>query len=170
MERTITVSEHVYAALQRQAEQTHQSLDTLAENWLRQHLDLERYPELEWRQGPGGWRVGIKGTAIDVYTVVGYSQAGYSPQEIASELLPRLSPEQVRAALRYYAEYPDEIEQILAESETEASKARLYRSLGPEAYRRLTGLPDQPRVIQEARAKYAHDVDETDSRGIPTLA
>jgi uncharacterized protein (DUF433 family) len=141
MERTITVSEHVYAALQRQAEQTHQSLDTLAENWLRQHLDLERYPELEWRQGPGGWRVGIKGTAIDVYTVVGYSQAGYSPQKIASELLPRLSPEQVRAALRYYAEYPDEIDQILAESETEASKARLYRSLGTEIYRRLTGLP-----------------------------
>jgi hypothetical protein len=84
MECTITVSEHVYAALQRQAERSRQSLDTLAEKWLRQHLDLERDPELEWRQGPG--------------------------------------------------------------------------------------LPDQPRVIQEAHAKYAHDVDETDSRGIPTLA
>jgi len=68
---------------------------------------------MEWRQGPGGWRVGIRDTAIDVYTVVGYSQAGYSPQEIASDLLPRLSLEQVRAALRYYAEYPDEIEHTL---------------------------------------------------------
>ena len=66
--------------------------------------------------------------------------------DIAGELLPRLSPEQVRAALRYYAEYPDEIERILAESETEASKAWLYRSLGPEAYRRLTGLSGQPRI------------------------
>lgn len=155
---------YTYAALQRQAGRSRQSPDTLAENWLRQHLDLEHYPELEWRQGPGGWRVSVKDTAIDVYTVVGYSHAGYSLQEIAGELLPQLSPEQVRAALRYYAEYPDEIEQILAESETDASKAWLYRSLGPEAYRRLTGLSDQPRIIQEARARYAPDVDPTDEQ------
>jgi uncharacterized protein (DUF433 family) len=162
MERTITVSEQVYAALQRQAERSRQSPDTLAENWLRQHLDLERHPELEWRQGPDGWRVGIRDTAIDVYTVVGYSHAGYSPQEIASELLPRLSLEQVRAALRYYAEYPDEIDRTLAESETESSKAHLYRSLGPEAYRRLTSQIEQPRIIQEARVKYTEDIDEAD--------
>jgi len=68
-------------------------------------------------------------------------------------LLPRLSLEQVRAALRYYAEYPDEIDQILAESETEASKAQMYRTLGPKAYRRLTGLSDQPRIVQEARTR-----------------
>lgn len=92
MERTITVSEHVYAALQRQAARSHKSLDTLVEDWLRQHLDLERYPELEWRQGAGGWRVGVKGATIDVYIVVGYSQIGYTPQEIATELLPGLSP------------------------------------------------------------------------------
>ena len=102
-------------------------------------MDIERYPDLEWRQGPGGWRVGIRDTAIDVYTIVGYTYAGYSPQEIASELLPQLSLEQVRAALHYYAEYPDEIDQVLSESETEFSKARLYRTLGPEAYHRLTG-------------------------------
>jgi uncharacterized protein (DUF433 family) len=144
MERTITVSEQVYAALQRQAVHSQKSLDALAEKWLKQHLDLERYPELEWRQGPGGWRAGIKGTAIDVYTVIGYSQAGYSPQEIADELLPILSVEQVRTALGYYAEYPDEIDQTLAKSETEASKAQLYRTLGPVGYHHLTGSTDQP--------------------------
>jgi uncharacterized protein (DUF433 family) len=161
MERTITVSEHVYAALKRRAARTRQSLDTLVENWLRQHLDLEHYPDLEWRQGPGGWRVGVKGTAIDVYTIAGYSQAGYSLQEITGELLPKLSLEQVRAALRYYAEYPEEIEQILAQSEADISKARLYRTLGPEAYQRLTGLSNQPRIIQESRAQYDHEADTT---------
>ncbi|MBU0705529.1 MAG: hypothetical protein KKC18_16895 [Chloroflexi bacterium] len=55
-------------------------MDALAESWLKQRLDLGRYPELKWRYGPGGWRVGIGDTAIDVYTVVGYSQIGYSPQ------------------------------------------------------------------------------------------
>ena len=154
MEHTITVSEQVYAALQRQVVRSHQPMGALVERWLKQHLDLERYPELEWRRGPGGWRVGIKGTAIDVYAVVGYSRAGYSPQEIASELLPRLSLEQVRAALRYYAEYPDEIDLVLAEGEPETVKARLYRSVGRAGYRRLSGLSVLPRAIREGRIKY----------------
>jgi hypothetical protein len=76
--------------------------------------------------------------------------------------LPRLSLEQVRAAIRYYAEYPEQIDRTLAEGETESSKAQLYRSLGPEAYRRLTGQTEQPRIIQEAHAKYTRDINEAD--------
>jgi uncharacterized protein (DUF433 family) len=157
MERTITISEEIYAALQREADQHQQDADTLAEGWLRQHLNLDKYPDLEWRQGAAGWRVGIKGTAIDVYTAVGYSQAGYSAQEIAGDLLPQLSLEQVHSALRYYADYPDEIDRILAESEPEAIKARLYRSLGPTGYRRLTAETEEPTRIREARARYRPD-------------
>ena len=132
MERTITLSEETYTALQHQASRRQQAPDSLAEVWLKQRLNLENYPDLEWRQGVGGWRAGIKGTAIDVYTVVGYALAGYSPQEIAADLLPQLSFDQVRATLQYYAEYPDEIDQILAESEPESVKAHLYRALGPK--------------------------------------
>jgi uncharacterized protein (DUF433 family) len=157
MERTIKISEEIYAALQHQASQQRQDADTLAEGWLRQHLNLDQYPDLEWRQGAAGWRVGIQGTAIDVVTAVGYSQAGYSVQEIAGELLPQLSLEQVRTALRYYADYPDEIDRVLAESEPEAIKARLYRSLGPTGYRRLTGETEEPTRIREARARYESD-------------
>ena len=162
MEHTIAVSEQTYKALKRQAARSHRPMNALVEDWLKQRLDLARYPELEWRQGPGSWRVGIKGAAIDVHSVVGYSCAGYSPQEISDELLPRLSLEQVYAALRYYAEYPDEIDSALAEGKVEALKARLYRTLGPADYQRLTGLSDQPRAIQETRAKYDEGADECD--------
>jgi uncharacterized protein (DUF433 family) len=165
MGHTITVSNQVYEGLQREATRNRQSLDTLAERWLTQHLDLERYPELTWREGPGGWRVGIKGTAADVYTVVGYVQAGYSPQEIANEMLPGLALNLVRTALRYYAEYPDEIDRALADNQPEAAKAWLYRTLGPEAYRQMTGSSDAPRVIREAHARYdvpAQPSDEDD--------
>ena len=162
MERTIALSEQIYLALQRRATRSRESINVLVESLLKQHLDLERYPELEWREGTGGWRVGVKGTAIDVYTVVGCSQAGYSHQEIADELLPRLGLEQVQAALRYYAEYPGEIDRILAQGEAEAVKAQFYRSLGPEGYRRLTNLSGQPRAIREARARYEDDGEGTD--------
>lgn len=162
MGQTISISEQVYTALQRQAERSSKSLDALAELFLKQHLDIERYPDLEWRQGPGGWRVGIKDTAIDIYTVVGYSRAGYSPQEIAEDVLPQLSLQQVHAALRYYADYPGEVDQILAENETETSKAWLYRTLGPAAYRRLTNSSGIPRAIREADARYGNDAERSD--------
>jgi uncharacterized protein (DUF433 family) len=161
MEHTITVSEQVYLALQRQATRRRKPLEVLAENWLKQHLDLEHHSDLEWRQGPGGWRVGIQDTAIDVHTIVGYSHLGYTPQEIADELLPRLSLEQVHAALEYYAEYPDEIDQILAESEPEATKARLHRTLGPTIYRHLIGVSEQSDVVQETRPPYNQDSEST---------
>jgi uncharacterized protein (DUF433 family) len=157
MERTIAVSEETYAALQHEASQHRQEADALAEAWLRQHLNLDKYPDLEWRQEAAGWRVGIKGTAIDVYTVVGCSQVGYSAQEISGDLLPELSLEQVASATRYYADYPDEIDRILAESEPEAIEARLYRSLGPTGYRRMTGETEEPTRIREARARYGSD-------------
>ena len=157
MERTIAISEEIYAALEHEASQLRQDADTLAEGWLRQHLNLDKFPDLEWRQGATGWRAGIKGTAIDVYTVVGYSQAGYGVQDIAGDLLPQLSLEQVHSALRYYADYPDEIDRILSESEPEAIKARLYRSLGPTGYRRMTGETEEPTRIRQARARYESD-------------
>jgi uncharacterized protein (DUF433 family) len=153
----ITLPENLYAALQHRARQHRQTTEALVEEWLKQLLNLERYPHLEWRQGAGGWRTGVKGTAIDVYTVAGYSQAGYSPREIADTLLPQLSIEQVQTALQYYADHPAEIDKLLAENEPEIAKARLYRALGPVAYRQVTGQNTEPSIIQEARSKYRTD-------------
>lgn len=135
MERTITVSESLYEALKEEAERSARPVDLLAAEWLQQRLNLEQYPELEWRLGPGGWRVGVRDTPVDVYTVVGYVHAGYEPKQIAEEMLPRLAPLQISAALRYYAEHPEEIDAILKSD----SRNYLERALGREAYRRLTG-------------------------------
>lgn len=157
MTHTITLSKKVHDALQRRALFTHSSPDSLVERWVKQRLELDVYSELTWRHGPSGWRVGVKGTAVDVYTIVAYSQIGYTPHEIAVELLPALSLEQVRTALQYYADYPNEIDYILSQNEPEMSKARLYRSLGPKAYRQVTGSSTLPRIIADTRAPYQND-------------
>ncbi len=142
MENTISLSEETYTALQQKACIGPKPIDSLVDSWVRQHLNLDNYSDLEWRQGVGGWRIGVKGTAIDVYTVVGFFKTGCSPREIADEMLPGLSLGQVHSALRNYTEFPDEIDQIIADGEAEQINARLYRALGPEGYRRLTGKLD----------------------------
>ena len=57
MEHSIVVSEALFAALQHRARREQKPVDRLAADWLTQHLDLTSYPELESREGPGGWRV-----------------------------------------------------------------------------------------------------------------
>ncbi len=154
MTHTVTLSEQLHNALQKRAQSTHTSPDSLVEQWVRERLDLEQYAPLEWRRGPSGWRVGIKGTAIDVHTVVGYSQVGYTPQEIAEEILPALSLTQIHTALRYYADFPDEIDEALSRNDPDMSKARLYRSLGPTLYYQVTGSSTPPHIIADAQPPY----------------
>ena len=157
MTHTITLSKPVHTALQKQAAFVHSSPDSLAERWVQQRLESEQYPELTLRHGASGWRMGIKNSAIDVYTVVGYSQAGYTPQEIADEMLSTLSVAQVRIALRYYADFPDEIDHMLSLNTPDISKTRLYRSLGPALYYQITGSTTPPRIIAEERAPYQNE-------------
>ncbi len=81
MENTISLSDETYTALQQKACIGHKPIDSLVDSWVRQHLNLDNYSDLEWRQGVGGWRIGVKGTAIDVYTVVGFFNTGCSPRD-----------------------------------------------------------------------------------------
>jgi hypothetical protein len=69
-------------------------------------------------------------------------------------MLPQLVESQVRAALKYYAEYPDRIDAILADTQPKAVKAQLYKRLGPEAYEKLMGQRAEPAVIRELRSPY----------------
>lgn len=138
MTQTISLTDDLYQGLQQYAQELQLAPDLLAQRWLRQALQLQHYPELEWRDGPGGRRVGIKGSAIDLYTIVGYVHAGYSPQVLVTEILPQLTPTQIATALRYYAEYPQEIDQILADNEPDAAQRQLVSYF--ELYRDLMQL------------------------------
>ena len=142
MSHTIQISSTLYQALQKQAERQQKTVESVAEMWLQPYLNLAQYPNLEWRQGPGGWRVGIKGTAIDVYTIVGYVKAGYTAPAIA-ETLPQLSQDQIQMALRYYVAHPEDIDNIVAANTAEAVQAHLVTLIGVENMQKLTGQRSQ---------------------------
>src|SRR5947207_3216390 len=56
----------------------------------------------------------ISGTRIGVHDVVSYARLYEGDlQRVRDEALPHLSPEQVRAAMEFYAAHTDEIEAIL---------------------------------------------------------
>jgi uncharacterized protein (DUF433 family) len=141
MERKITVSEALYEMLQREASRRERTPDALAEEMLAQEL-LPQHPHVELVTGRGGPRAVIRGTRVGVDVILGYTRAGHSPEAIADEILPHLTPAQVYDALSYAHDHP-ELLAALDEHSVAAWQARLRARLDPEDYARLTGTnPD----------------------------
>jgi len=115
-----------------------QSPDKLVEEWLVRHL-LPQHPHVEVVASRSGPRPVVRGTRVGVDAVVGYNRAGYTPEQIATELLPHLTLAQVYDALSYYHDHVDEIDALLEANSIAAWQERMRQRLGDTAYARLTG-------------------------------
>jgi uncharacterized protein (DUF433 family) len=138
MPETIYVSKRVYQAVVKEATSRHQSPDQFVEEWLTYHL-LPQHPHVEIVESRSGSRAVIKATRVGVDIIVGYHRAGYTPEQIVTELLPHLTLAQVYDALAYYHDHADEIDALLETNTTEAWQERLRQRMGDTAYAKLAG-------------------------------
>ena len=86
---------------------------------------MERHPGIVFRSGPAGRRAGLVG-GPDIWEVVRAFIGADDGVEVTPEGISRrtgLTPEEVRTALRYYAEYPDEIGDWIRRVDEEADRA-----------------------------------------------
>lgn len=86
-------------------------------------LRTRRFPGLAFRGSDWNRRPWVIGTALDVWEIVAASRSFASPLEMAAKT--DLSESQIRLALAYYEEFPEEIDDAIRESETPL--ARLQR-------------------------------------------
>lgn len=135
---TIRVSAAVYQAVAKEAAARDQSPDKFVEEWLARRL-LPQHPHVEVIESRSGPRAVVRGTRVGVDVVVGYNHAGYTPEQIATELLPHLTLAQVYDALAYYHDHVDEVDAALEANSTDAWQERLRQRMGDTAYARLTG-------------------------------
>lgn len=135
---TIRISETVYRALAQEAAARQQSPDRFAEEWLARHL-LPQHPHIEIIEGRSGSRPLIQGTRVGVDVVVGYHRAGYTAEQIATDILPHLTLAQVYDALSYYHDHVDQVEALLDANSATAWQSRLRQQMSDEDYARLTG-------------------------------
>ncbi len=96
----------------------------LAQRYIDEGLRLERHPGIVFRDGPAGRRPVVVG-GPDVWEVI---IAARSAPERGARLIEALTerigagPEKIRVAVRYYAEYPDEIDRWMERVEAEAER------------------------------------------------
>jgi uncharacterized protein (DUF433 family) len=138
MNNVIRLSDALYRVVTREAAARQRTPDELAEELLARQL-LPQHPHVEVVESRSGPRAVVRGTRVGVDVVVGYARAGYTPEQIASEILPHLTLAQVYDALSYFHDHPDQIERVLASRAVDIWQKQMRERLGDAAYARLTG-------------------------------
>ncbi|MDQ2743908.1 MAG: hypothetical protein M3Z66_16655 [Chloroflexota bacterium] len=94
----------------------------LAEQYPQEGLRMAEYPGIVFRDGPAGRRPGLAGHGLDVWEIVETIQnEGGNPQAAAAYL--SINPTMVNAALDYYLDYKDEIDQWIDRNRALAADA-----------------------------------------------
>jgi len=81
----------------------------------------------------------ICGTRVKVSHIVGYLQAGETPEIIANEIVPHVTLSQVYEAMQYHFVHKAEIDKEREENTEEASHTLLRKRLGVKKYKEITG-------------------------------
>jgi hypothetical protein len=115
----------VAARLKAEAEASARSASALAEELIDEGLRMRRHPLVVFRGGPAGRRAGLVG-GPDVWELiaglVGGDVAPSKRVKRAVELF-GLRPEQVEAALAYYAEFTEEVDAQISTNSAAADEA-----------------------------------------------
>ncbi|MEP6468654.1 MAG: hypothetical protein ABJC24_02685 [Chloroflexota bacterium] len=106
--------------LEARAHQIRETRTGLAERYLEEGLRMDEHPGIGFADGPAGRRAVLQGTGLDVWEVVATTKQSKGSADAAAGYLD-LSSAQVRAAVRYYAAYPAEVDDLLARQEAAAA-------------------------------------------------
>jgi hypothetical protein len=111
--------------LDARARRLRQSRSRLAERYIDEGMRIDDHPGIVFRDGPAGRRPAVA-AGPDVWEVIGVLKGVAATGDAAVTQTADhlgLTRTQVRTAVRYYADYPDEIDEWIAVNDEEAAAA-----------------------------------------------
>ena len=108
--RSFRLPDTLLASLQERARERGESANALAERYLEEGLRRDAHPLITFREGAAGRRAGLVGTRLDVSQVIDTLRASDSSVAATAEYL-HIPERYVRAAVRYYADFRDEVDE-----------------------------------------------------------
>jgi hypothetical protein len=115
----------VLERLERRAQRSEVTKSRLALRYIDEGLRMEEHPGIVFRSGPTGRRAGLA-AGPDVWQVIVMLRASERTGEDAIAAVAEfanLTVDQVRNALRYYADFPDEVDERIRRNEEVAREA-----------------------------------------------
>ena len=107
--------------LQQRSRETRETQTALVERYIEEGLRTDEHPLIYFRDGTSGRRPALVGTRLDVWQAIETLRQNGNSVEDAAEYL-GLPAEKVRACVRYYADYKDEIDEWAVRSKAIAER------------------------------------------------
>ena len=109
--------------LDARAHEVRETRTGLAERYVEEGLRMDEHPGIGFAGGPAGRRAVVLGTGLDVWEVVATVKQNHGSVDAAARYL-ELPVAPVRGAIRYYAAFRGEIDDILARQASIAERER----------------------------------------------
>jgi uncharacterized protein (DUF433 family) len=110
--------------LKRRASEAREAQTRLAERYIDEGLRHDEHPLIYFRDGEAGRRPALLGSRLDVADVISTIRQNNNSVEATASYL-EVPIEQVEAALRYYADFKDEVDAWIARTAAIAERERL---------------------------------------------
>jgi uncharacterized protein (DUF433 family) len=108
--RSFRLSDSVLASLRERARERGESANSLLERYLEEGLRRDDHPLIMFREGAAGRRAALAGTRLDVSQVIDTLRESENSIGATAEYL-EIPEQHVRAAVQYYADFRDEVDE-----------------------------------------------------------
>jgi len=119
----IRIETETVRALRARSVESGEPIVRLAQRYIDEGMRLDRHPGIVFRDGPAGRRAVVVGGPDVWEVIVAARSAPERGEELVEALASRIGvpPERIRLAIRYYSEYPEDVDRFFAlvEEETE---------------------------------------------------
>ena len=117
IQKSLRLPAETMKEIEQMAKETGQDFSNVTKDLLQEAIKMRRCPGILFAEGIGGRRARVAGTGIEVWEVI----AAYKTMKEDFKRLQKayhwLSAEQLKAALGYYAVYPQEIDRLIQQNE-----------------------------------------------------
>lgn len=117
VQKSLRLPEEAVKEIEALASHSGRDFSGFARDLLIEAVKIRRCPGVTFADGPTGRRARIAGTGIDVWEFIATFKIFGENYDRLKETYHWLSDQQVRAALSFYALYPDEIDERIARNE-----------------------------------------------------
>lgn len=121
--RSFRFSESTLRRLDERAHEIRETRTGLAERYVEEGLRMDEHPGVAFADGPAGRRAVLTGTGLDVWEVVDTVRQNRGAIDTTARYL-ELPVGTVRTALRYYAAFQEEIDDLIARRDAIAERER----------------------------------------------
>lgn len=111
--KALRIDRATATAIERITKHLGRTFSSLAAEMLSEAAKMRRCPGIIFADGPAGRRARIEGAGVEVWEAVGAYLALANDERRLTKAYDFLTPRQIRAALGYFAAYPEEIRALV---------------------------------------------------------